>query len=216
MNFRAAEITRLRQAIVTGRIAERVTERPLNVSAARLQILQDGAPRDIPATFGHRAGGWFTMLPRGDDLPAPAHDAALELRLTVTLADGRSGAGSVALNGADLARIPRDIASGGAIFTAQAIAGAPFAIDIAFDPAPVWLSGVVIGNSDPAIPVAGASINIDKLTTTTDASGRFRIGPLPVAPEIEILVTHDGTETRFRHRPDFTRPQNMAELSIPI
>lgn len=212
-----AELGRLRQVLLAGRIAETVTGRPLVAAAARLEVLEAGAARALPADFRQDPSGWYAFSTSGlPALPTPPLTGPASLRLTVTLADGRVRQGLAALDDAGLARVARVIRFGSAGFAATVLAGAPFALDLTFDPAAIALSGMVIGDHDPAQPVANASVSMGALAATTGSDGRFRLGPLPVASVLSISVDHGATHASFPFRPDYSTPLNHTELSIPL
>lgn len=211
-----AEIGRMRQALVTGRIAERLTLRPLRPQTLTLELVRAAGARALPVVAGFRAGGWYALtLPSGAALPAVPMAEAAELRLMVTLADGRVQTAARAVSGADLASLARPVLLEGARFAAETVAGAPFALDCLFDPSPVMLAGVVIANHDPALPVPGATVSAGAESAATDDRGRFRLS-LPVAAEVAVRVTHAAATADFTHRPDFLTPLNLTELSIPL
>ena len=205
----------LRPLFVKGRVAEAVTQRGLAPAKLILEMLHNGCLHPVPVQANLKAEGYFTLsLPDCRDLISPSLEQAVILRLTATLKDGRRQTAERALTGASLARIPREVVVGDQTVQGVVIAGAPFALNLNFDPAPVSLYGTVIAYRDPTRPVADALVSAGPLGARTDRFGNFHLGPLPPIASLMVNITKAGTSANYAFHPDFDRAVNLAAFSL--
>lgn len=201
--------------LLKGRLAEAVTRRGLAPEALTLEILHGGCLRTVPVLVRLKPDGFFSLsLRHSHDPIAPQPADPVILRLTATLTDGRSQSAERALTGASLARVPRHILAGGQMVSGVVIAGAPFALNLTFEPAPVSLYGTVIAYRDPTRPVPDALVSAGDLGARTDRFGNFRLGPLPPLPSLVVNITKAGTSANYAFQPDFDRAVNLAAFSL--
>lgn len=211
------ELGLLNQLLVKGRVSEAVTGRSLDGFGAVLETVHAGRTRTVPARLMVKPAGYFGLaLAGGHGIVAPLAADAVTLRLTVTLADGRSLAVELVVTGADLARGEMPVTVSGQTLSGTAVSGAPFAMDAVFDPKPVTLFGTVIADNDPAQPVDAADVVAGELSATTDGRGQFRLGPLPLQDSVTLTISKGTVSADFPFRPDFDTTANVAAFSLDL
>ncbi len=204
-----------RQAVVTGRAAERLTERALEVTEASLTWQVGPAEGPMPVTFLSKTGGYFALqLDPTQDYPDFAGAGTVTLELTLMIA-GAAVVLSTDVPEADLTPTARSQSIAGRDYTVIHLPGAPVTLDHTPDPAPVALEGQVLINANPATPGAGLDVTVGGTGPhATDANGRFRTGPLPLTATVAVSIT-DGTDTTALTQPlDFTTALNRATFSF--
>ena len=207
-----------RQLLVTGRIADAISDRGI---AAEIALEYDAAGtggfRPLPARLAHRADGWFGFHLAPRHLPPPTGDDPA-LRLTIS-APGHLGAvHTIILAPLELALEETTRAIAGHQVTLQRIVGAPFRQSAALQPRAVALDVTVLEAGDPASPVAGATVEMLTLpggSHVTGADGGCRFSPLPVVAAVEFRVIRGLEVTQHRVRPAFDTPLNRAVFAVP-
>jgi hypothetical protein len=208
-----------RQTLATGRFFERLTERAITGFDAHLGFAHAGATGVFATTLATRPGGWFGLhLDPGRDMPDLAGAGAVTLTLTVTRARPPAApiTRTLVVTGADLAVVEVQRMVDGQALTVQRISAAPFRFEIALDPAPVLLDGLVLRGGDPADPAAGVTVRIAGLPdAVTDAEGRFRIPALPISDSVTLAFDAGGTVTEHDLRPAWGTGAMTATFAIP-
>ncbi|MGD9749797.1 MAG: hypothetical protein AB7W59_02260 [Acidimicrobiia bacterium] len=212
-----ADIAALRQVLVSGRVSEAITGRALAGFTAQLDVVGDGWARSLPVDATLKAQGWYALSCSGPSghLILPPEDE-VELRLSITLPDGRRGRAGVTSTGAELTPVRQPVTIAGEIHDLLVVPAAPIRLDCSIPPAPIALSGQVIIDNDPRATVAGATISIGELTTTSDASGSFQLGPIPLEAVLVVQIIADAASVEATFRPDFTNRNNTAVFSVDL
>lgn len=205
-----------RVVVVAGRAAERLTERALPVTDATL-IWQFGATEGVmPTMFHAKPGGYFALqLDPTQDYPDFNGAGTVTLQLTLTFADAPDAVLSIAVPEADLIPTARQQAIAGRDYDVIHLPGAPIVLNHAPDPMPVALEGQILINANPATPGAALDVTVGGTgPVTTDATGRFRTGPLPLTATVAVSMTDGADTTNITQPLDFTTALNRAIFSF--
>ena len=205
-----------RQAIVSGRASERLTERPLEVSDATLGYSFGPTSGVFAATFLGKPGGYFALqLDPTRDFPDVTGAGTITLTLTLTLRDGTTEVRTADVHEADLTPTERPQTIDGQSLTVTHLPGAPVTMDVQRDPAPVQLEALVLIHNNPATPAVGVDVTVGGLGPfATDTDGRFRTTALPLQISVAVSIT-DGTDTTDHTQAlDFTTPLNRATFAF--
>lgn len=222
MTLVALDTPALRQAIVSGRVADAITGAGLDVHTAELHYNIPAISSDwvaFPAQFCSSTGGWFSF--QSDPWRTALEFvgiAQVNLRVRFGLI-GRPEAERIVLVDTDQLRTEdANVTIGGKPAVVKRIPGAPFEFSLSLDPAPVALAGYVLRDNDPAAPAPSASVSIldpaSATTATTDASGWFRLDALPLANTVTIRAADGGNTVDQVVHPDFSKPVNETVLSV--
>jgi len=207
----------LRQALVTGRFSEAITERPIDGFDAALDYAHADGGGTFPAVLSTKPGGWFTLHLQPDrDMP----DLSGTGTVTLTLRLSRAGQPDVTVAqdvpDAALALVDTTRTVAGQEVTARRIAAAPFAFAATTAPRSVLLDGLVLFDNDPETPATGITVTAAPADpVATDGAGRFRIPALPVSARVTLAFDAGGAVTERTLRPDYPRPAMAATFSIP-
>lgn len=206
-----------RQVLAQGRLSERLTGRGLAGFDARLDYAHAGGRGRFPAVLAVRSGGWFALhLDPSRDMPALAGAGPVRLTLHVMRPGTPPHDVVLDVDGAGLAVTETEQIVAGQAMRVARIADAPFEFDIAFDPAPVLLDGLVLFDGDPEMPAAGVTVTIATLPDrVTDAGGRFRVPALPLAQEITLSFELGGTPAHHSLRPAWGAGTMTRTFPIP-
>lgn len=206
-----------RQAVLTGRVFERLSERDVTGLTARLLLVASGgARRPLPARFVLRPGGWFAFfLDPGRDLATFQDADAAALRVEFAAPGRPDQAQEVPVVAADLRPVAATVTIGGQPVPIRRLAARAPTLSAPFDPAAVALEGVILREGDPEDPASGAQAAIGALSAVADAAGRFRLAPLPLSAEVALTVTDGAQVSQHRHRIDWESPVNRIVLSLP-
>lgn len=206
-----------RQVLARGRLFERLTERGFPRFDARLSYAFGTHRGTFPTVLTIRPGGWFALhLDPARDMPDLSGAGPVRLTLRLERPNDPPLDATLDVPGADLAvvEVPRSV--DGKSLTTMRVAGAPFSFEIAVDPAPLLLDGLVLRDSDQAAPVAGLTISVATLPDrVTDAQGRFRILALPVAEIVTLSFDEGGRITDHTLCPLWGGGAMTRTFSIP-
>src|SRR5215208_2652590 len=184
----------IRQNLAAGRVSERITNRGLAVVSATLTLQADAGPvLPIAARFLARAEGYFAFSILPDrDIPNLSGATDVTLRASFDVASGSPLSVERTVAGSALAiqEMTRDIA--GQTVTLRTVADAPIDLSVSTDPTPVALQGIVLRAHDPAQPAEGVGVAAGAASTTSDAQGRFFVPALPLAAQVNLVVTDNG------------------------
>ena len=207
----------LRQSIATGRFYEAFTERGFGDFSATLAWSHAGAAGVFRTALLKKHSGYFALqLNPQTDMPDLSSAGAVDLTLTLERPGEPPIDGVVSVTGAQLAVVEDNVNVGEASVTVLRIAAAPFAFEIALQPDPVLLDGLVLFDNDPETPAANVSVSATGMpTVNTGPDGRFRVRALPV--DLSIMLTFDdgSNETLIPIFPDYTHATMNAVFSIP-
>ncbi|GAA1865281.1 hypothetical protein GCM10009715_10560 [Paeniglutamicibacter psychrophenolicus] len=212
----AETLVAARQALGTGRVADAVTGTALEHYSIELGYRIGPESGRFPALLGRRPNGWFVLQLRAADLPADL-ETATEVEITARItAPGREPADVVhTVPGSHFAITVLDPAAPSGMRVA-AFAGPVLDFTVRLNPPAAALRGTVLFENDPRHPAAGATVRAAPLPgATTDAAGRFYIPALPLLRSVELLLEHGTTHATRSVQVDYTRPVNIATLSLP-
>lgn len=208
----------LRQVLGSGRLSERITNRGFEDFDATMRFEHAGGSGSLPIRLHRKPGGYFA-LQLAPDREMPDFSEFGTVTLTVRFEIPGKTPEDVTMRpaGTALAFVERTLSVGGQSVTASAISGAPFDFSLVLPPKPVALAGTILRNNDPADPVIGATVSaLPALPASTDDLGRFRIPALPVLEKLTLSIDDGGNVTEVTFRPDFTKPENLLTLSLPL
>lgn len=210
-----SEISAMMQVLVKGRVSEALTMRPMTGFTPRLEIVLNGRRRELKVAATMKPMGYFALVVSGTvtDLGFENDDNVV-LRLTISLADGRQECVETTLKGKDLTPCPKRFTICGTEQELLVIPAAPVRMDCNLKPLPVNLVGTVIKDHDPGKPVEAATVSHEALSTTTDAHGWFRLGPLPLKDRINLEIKKGLTSSQVTFYPDYGLRENCVMLSI--
>ncbi|MBE3638361.1 hypothetical protein [Mangrovicoccus algicola] len=205
-----------RQVIVSGRLVEGITGRPLPVQKLDLLAGQGASRMALEARAIRKPGGWYALhLVPGHRWPGFSDMPDVTLELAVTLPDRPPVVTDLTLPAAALRVESRVLQVGTTPVTVSRVAGAPFRMDLELPPHPVSLALTVIRDHDPGAPVEGVGVTVlGAPAAVTDAAGKALIADMPVLETVVVALQHDGGMTHFPVRPDFTRRLNTVTLSL--
>lgn len=144
--------------------------------------------------------------------------AATTLRVTATAAGFQTAVVTRALTATEFARQATMITVKGVAVPSARIAAAPVVIDLAMNPRPVMLAGLVLADHDPAAPVAGAQVQITGpggSTVSTDVTGRFRFDAPPLLLVLPLRVSKGLRGALVTHVTQFDTPVNFITINLP-
>ena len=204
--------------LLRGRVADGLTGEGLAQAGLWAEVRQGGDWFALPFGLRGQGGGWFAASARLTDIAARLRlGVATEFRLRAASAGHVTAEATVALTAAQFSRVTATQTIRGVAVAVSRLAGAPVILDIALQPRPVMLAGLVIDNHDTASPMAGVSIAIagSAATATSDARGRFRIDAPPLARSWDVTATLGSRTAQAPHVTDFALPVNFITLSLP-
>ncbi|WP_224824358.1 hypothetical protein [Cognatishimia sp. MH4019] len=223
--YSPARATGMRQTLITGRVADAVSDLGVEAISASLAFAYTIAPDPaktgtLPVKLHPKPAGYFALaLEAGTNWPIFPSGVTVTLTITLETAGRGTLTDSIDLPSAALEIEMRPVTLDGITLQTERIAGAPFAVSFAPVPAPILLRALVLNDNDPDRPVAGADITLDGVAQgATDSDGRFTIsvdasGATPAKRTLNVAhPTRAGTD--FTYRPDFDKPLNKRTFSI--
>ncbi|MEL7211158.1 MAG: hypothetical protein AAGK92_00770 [Pseudomonadota bacterium] len=223
--YSPSRATGMRQTLITGRVADGVTDLGIDTRSARLDFAYTVAPD--PAKTGTlkvklhpKPAGYFALaLEAGADWPAFPNGVTVTLTVSLETDGYGTLTDSFDVPSGALEIEARPVTLDGITLQTERIAGAPFSMSFAPMPAPVLLRAQVLEDNDPDRPVADTDITLDGVAQgKTDSDGRFTIsvdasGATPAKRTLNIAHP-TATGTDFTYRPDFDKPLNTRTFSI--
>ena len=214
----------LRQVLAQGRFYEAITNREIAGFAASLSYSHADGEGIFDTRLAIKPAGYFA-LSLDPSSTMPNFSAYDSITLTLTLTKQPSTASITAqkdVASAQLALVEQEYSVNKQTLKLLRVSGAPFVFDdIAVEPEPFLLDGLLLRDNDPEDPVGGVAVTVvgfDEIQVkNTDSEGRFRIATLPISETVTLQFTDaDNTiVTKQTLRPAWGHGSMSKTFSLP-
>lgn len=224
MKIKTLDRVLVRQAIITGRVSDALTGEALKIQPSltlswRIDDSSEFRAVAAPLRIKPCADFAFYGIPELF-FPELEEGQSLQCCLGVQAEGYQDATATFTLNRSQVS--PAAITETYSGFTAAlSKLDVPVRIEnIALQPRPVNLAGLVVEDNDIATPVSGASISITTPagggTATTDAQGCFRIDNLPVVAKVTVQVSSEGNSISEEVLVDYRQRINQRTFSLSV
>ncbi len=211
----------MRQVLAQGRFYEAITNRAIVDFDATLSYSHADGKGVFRTAQAILPQGYFALhFDPSSAMPDLSKVGTVTLTLTLVHASAAPvSAHSQDVDAADLSLEEHEHIINNQLVKVLRVSAAPFVFDIAIEPQPILLDGLLLHNHDPEEPAVGVAVTIlgyDAIKIkNTDDEGRFRITALPISETVTLQFNDNGTLSQRTVRPAWGNGSMAQTFSLP-